>query len=67
MTWVAVEDGLPEDAGKCLIILTNPNHDYYDIDFGSYSNKSWGIGHGSLIDNEFVTHWMPLPDLPKEK
>lgn len=70
MDWIAVKDTLPsDDNGRSLYIV------YVKVMFGV------GIGVANYIDGEFtnvilsgdaqwdthrVTHWMPMPDRPKE-
>lgn len=53
MEWISVNDRLPKDRTKCLVYGEIIK---YDI---SYYHKGFYIG------NEFVTHWMPLPEPPK--
>lgn len=67
--WVSVEDRLPEDGEKVLVFgkcrcskvkpYTNTAY-YYDA-----SNKPyWDMG--CYKQDEVITHWMPLPEPPKE-
>lgn len=66
MEWISVEDRLPENYSDCLIYKAVPFEkkdsrkrielSYYIQEYGfyMYGNK------------RRVTHWMPLPEPPKE-
>lgn len=55
MEWISVKDRLPEESGNYLTFVK--------------SKVFESIGFAMFIDGEFmssfVTHWMPLPPLPK--
>lgn len=51
--WISVEERLPEDLVKCLIIVGG------EVNIGVYYKNYWP-------HNTPVTHWMPLPTKPKE-
>jgi hypothetical protein len=64
--WVSVEDRLPDTFQKVLALTTD-----YDLDpshtlviFNGI--KTGFLGVGGRKDKD-VTHWMPLPDPPKEQ
>lgn len=57
--WISTKDRLPDDYKKVLFIT---NDGKYYIGFVSY--EGWHGGLISMISN--VTHWMPLPEPPKE-
>lgn len=63
--WISVKDRLPED-GKVLCVRKSEafrDRRYVDI---------LNVDHGWFMDGAFVvadgnvTHWMPLPEPPKE-
>ena len=62
--WISVDDRLPEEDGYYLCCIKSslfPDRVYIDIlecDKGSFEE-----GH---IYTDTVTHWMPLPEPPKE-
>lgn len=58
--WIAVEDKLPE-IGQAVFIRTSKST--YGVSWIDY-DLDWqgGVGYSPLI----VTHWMPIPNLPKE-
>ena len=67
--WISVKDRLPTEGERFddeynelipLLVCTSgtkyPFRAFYD-------GKKWGDGWGEVV----VTHWMPLPELPKEE
>ena len=68
--WIPVTERLPEHDNNVLVIVTDRfsniklEHAYllanYEHDCG------WILEMFPEIENPGVTHWMPLPDLPKE-
>ena len=61
--WISVEERLPKQSGKYIVCTKKGN--VYQTKFYSYpENKG---GHWGQKDNgRSITHWMPLPDPPKE-
>ena len=74
-TWIKVEDRLPKE-GTPVIVVINWDFDQQDPDVsaspGVLSNGDW---YGCWFDfaepiqsiSGIVTHWMPLPEPPKEE
>lgn len=63
-SWISVKDRLPEDDATYLVYGRNG----YGIVFAVY----YGDGEWLTCDDltnitRFVTHWMPLPEPPKEE
>ncbi len=59
MEWISTKERLPDDDGNVLIFDKGHN-----IAIGYYDNvvSSWY----DLDDmRAFITHWMPLPEIPK--
>ena len=63
--WISVNDKLPEEYEDVLVYVKNGN-----------INRTWYDGHGfrnatskrtTWYRPESVTHWMPLPESPKEE
>ena len=51
--WISVEDRLPESNSPCLVCKRNSFTGYRWIEVGYYQ------------ENKNITHWQPLPELPK--
>ena len=73
--WISVKDRLPEQDGWYLVYAPGywGNSHIYGLDGMAYSNfknnykDHWGIERGiSRGGAVIVTHWMPLPEPPKE-
>lgn len=64
--WIPVTERLPEDKKDVLAVVryrngtAGVNQGWY-----SYLNEQWCIG--IFETNAPVTHWMPLPEPPKEE
>lgn len=64
--WVPVDRGLPAKNVECLVAYRSGGKTYRAIGSmraGYRGDISWA-GHGGSASS--VTHWMPLPDPPKE-
>ena len=70
MEWISVKDRLPENEGRLIVLcekVVMPAHFYPEYVGGPnfeecdiYSNCA------DFLDLDKVTHWMPLPEPPKE-
>ena len=59
--WINVKERLPENF-KTVIIMRD------DVPNGGLANIGWRIGeHWSTPNGVKVTHWMPMPEQPKEE
>lgn len=61
VTWVSVDERLPEENIRVLVYLNETLYDYTHIDTDRIKRGSW-VRWGKA-----VTHWMPLPEPPKMK
>jgi hypothetical protein len=62
--WISVEDRLPEDGKDVLIFVrTMPGWLHMDVDWRD--GNSWH--DNTETDWNKITHWMPLPEAPKEE
>lgn len=61
--WISVKERLPDNDWKPVLV-------YRPAFIGTHSNPI-GIKHGGACGMEFprgnITHWMPLPEPPKEE
>lgn len=57
--WIPVTERLPEGEGLYLVAVKNDHE-------RRYSKTAWYHGHGNWFLHQTVTHWMPLPEPPKE-
>lgn len=60
--WISVKDRLPEDGGYYLVTCEGIER-YVKTAFWVITKQIWKLGYVTLPN---VTHWMPLPELPKE-
>lgn len=61
--WIPVTERLPEVGQRVLFSFRNHRTKQPRISIGWYNGKQWD----SPIATEYdVTHWMPLPEPPKE-
>lgn len=70
MDWISVKDRLPEDDATYLVYGRNG----YGIVFAVYYSDGewltwdeWNTWDDLTNITRFVTHWMPLPEPPKEE
>ena len=69
MEWISVEERLPEmyeDGSADIVLVTDGQF----IHMAAYSNEKWYFAEcGEMKEPMFykVTHWMPLPEPPKEE
>lgn len=64
MEWISVNDSVPKDRERCLIVKINAPVDYIEI--ATYSEKE--IDDSNWVSDGFAvfpTHWMPLPTPPE--
>jgi len=64
--WISVKDRLPENDDNYLILFEYGRYRFNErVIVGFYSNNKWCVsGHSNNLDT--VTHWMPLPEPPKD-
>ena len=63
--WISVKDRLPRNGEVYLITLNPPGTTPQTME--AYLSRFGDWWRGSVkLKNEYVTHWMPLPDPAKE-
>ena len=62
--WISVEERLPEDYEDVVIIMRDGASSWYRAAYREYGG--WSFGGGRRVNDE-VTHWMPIPQPPKEE
>ena len=61
--WISVDDRLPEEKVNCIVHYKHAycdNDDYWAIGICFYDGEKFQLDQAYK-----VTHWMPLPQLPK--
>lgn len=64
MEWISVNERLPEDGPVLVYVSENCPSIYIDY-YGKMEGGYHGFGHEFLMETK-VTHWMPLPEPPKD-
>ena len=66
--WISVDDRLPDDSQDILLVVNGARviSGYYAGYNGAH--YVWKASRNGFVfwDDE-ITHWMPLPELPKEE
>ena len=61
--WISVKDRLPEEPGAVLVVMCGNA-----VGVAWYCNKCFETGSGLRFSaGDGVSHWMPLPEPPKEE
>ena len=63
--WISVEERLPE-SGERVLIMFKPFEDDENISIGWLTKSGFDCYDDSVYFFRSVTHWMPLPEAPKE-
>jgi hypothetical protein len=68
MEWISVDDRLPEDIGPYLVVWQNQTQHITFV----YCCEVWHTYDphaddiiGEVVDDDFISHWMPLPSPPE--
>lgn len=66
--WISVNDRLPAKGKDVLFTGTNIYGNRYEVQRGYFDGTNWRCSccHEMLKGGAVCTHWMPLPELPKE-
>lgn len=68
--WVSVEDRLPEESENVLMhyeLVNKKGIKHFATYLGFYYYGDWKFAeNGDVVKDRNVTHWMPLPQPPKQ-
>lgn len=64
--WISVDERLPEEREDVAILIRLDGCIYYRVGWWRGENVEWMQAGLGLIEGT-VTHWMPLPEPPKEE
>jgi hypothetical protein len=62
--WIDVKDRLPDESDYYWCLMPNYSNSEQHSCFFNKKTKTWF--ESDLEDGEFVTHWQPLPEPPKQ-
>lgn len=69
--WIDVKDGLPTEVGEAFVYISTTEHGREctrtQVLFYCGNNKWEGDMGWSTTEGFGITHWMPLPEPPKER
>lgn len=63
--WISVEDRLPSESVSVAVYIKEGNGAYW-IQTAYLNGGKWRIPGEYVVDRN-ITHWMPLPEPPKEE
>ena len=66
--WISVAEPLPDDRGNFIPKIHCDTGDWIEVNTFDHMEKEWwhDAVNCTVKATEFVTHWMPLPEAPKE-
>ena len=69
--WISVKDRLPDDSDKIVLVIANGKFGNTTLNESFelacyYKGYGWVLESYPDMENVRVTHWMPLPEPPKE-
>lgn len=66
MEWISAKEKLPDKPGEYIVFVKNLTGriTYFNPVFVASFYYGW---HFQACDDNVVTHWMPLPEPPKEE
>lgn len=62
--WISVMERLPEDGQKIIAAFRDSGG--WIVDQARYGNGEFDFASWAYVWNDNITHWMPLPEPPKE-
>lgn len=71
--WISVKDRLPDrdgltdDETEYVLVCENTETGYQNVSVCGYEKTGWSDWDNfGTINSGLITHWMPLPEAPKE-
>lgn len=65
--WIPVTERLPEDRNDRVLVITNEKYPYCPVGNQPIDTDRYRGKYGKWVRyGDKVTHWMPLPEPPKE-
>lgn len=61
MEWISVKKQMPQNNGTVIAYRNKTRQ----IIFAFYNGSCW-FGQGGIIAKSAISHWMPIPETPKE-
>lgn len=67
--WISVKEKLPNASGIFIAAIHCSKGDWIDIETFDHEEQEWWheFDTHKADATEFITHWMPLPEPPKEE
>jgi hypothetical protein len=71
MEWTSVENDLPEQEGSDVLVYSSLNNEitigHFWVDLRDESGYHWKLtGRDEEYSSKEITHWMSLPEPPKQ-
>jgi hypothetical protein len=61
--WIPVSERLPEE-GKSVLVCYRSG--WSRVEIGLRRDDRWAVPGAGTYRTKLVTHWMPLPEVPKD-
>lgn len=62
--WISVKERLP-DEGVTVLVYSKGSYEYFTAEYCPTTFNAW-ISSFYRFDSDDITHWMPLPEPPKD-
>jgi hypothetical protein len=65
-SWISVKEKVPEYGKRVLLYMKAPAWGDKQIHIGCRTNTDASGDHWNVDYGHYISHWMPLPELPRE-